>query len=206
MSVRQSNSQKWSEQDVESLLFDFFRDEMPRDLPPPRSCSASPVKQSTAATSTNVPQRKRTAGYQGLGLAACALLLAVTALSTTGRRWVAPEADESDPDVPAFAAPQPDESPITARKPTLKQYSGRSVAGRTTPLPAADERSRLIQLIPELRLPADNASNVGFPEDGDDLHSDFEERLGIKLFELEDDADLPGHPGPAGRPRLPEER
>jgi hypothetical protein len=211
----QTNAQ-WSEADVESLLTEFFRAEMPAEL------RRLPAPSRSAAISPPTNRERRSAGYKGLGAAACALLLAVTALSPAGRNLVSPNTEK--------LASQPAEQPALAAK-AVKTANGMKsavaaldgaaathpsgvaaldgaaathpsgVAARR-PVPTLP-REILDMLPPELRSPADNAVPV-FDGHGDML--DLRELLKIEVFEPRDNSRSRKRRIPERRPRLPEER
>jgi hypothetical protein len=200
-SMRDSQTHSWSEADVDSLLTDFFRAEMPaelRRLPQSRvsydglprpSQKAFDGDDGLGRPSYGSNRERRAAGFKGLGAAACALLLAVMALSTTGRHLVSPKSDH-----PTTTPTQPAE--MVKKSTDTKD----AVIAKKPPTTLPPELMKLLP--PELRSPADNASPV-LGGDGDPL--DLRELLRIEVFEPRDGSKPPRRI-PERRPRLPEER
>ena len=188
MSARKTNPGKWSEEDVESLLVDFFQHEMPRDLP--RLASSHTL--GTRSVLSQSDRERRSAGYKGIGVAACVLLLAVTALSPSGQRLLppSPSVGKTDSDIG-------DLSTVTVKPSTRKNASAVSFAKKDRPPPELHP-AILDVLPPELRHPFDNFSPVR-PE-GDGL--DIRDLLDIEILR----PFSPVTPPNDKQPRLPEER
>ena len=184
----------WSEADVESLLTEFFRAEMPAELRRPPRSRESRVQSPEPAVLSKPSRERRAAGYKGLGVAACALLLTVTTLSPIGKNLVSPNGDKAvaNPDRTTVAVK---DSPVTESNAT-----GTAIAARK-PLPTPP-REILDMLPPELRSPAANAAHV-FDGPGDGL--DLRDLLEIEVFEPRDNSKSRKRRIPERR-RLPEER
>jgi len=181
MSTHKPTQRRFSEEDLESLLFDFFRDEMPAELKTPdeetpaaprRSPAAptdrpalhSPRKESQPARDRRTSRTSGTSAAAGLSVAACALLLVVTALMTGN-----PKTDPGSPETassqknssqttqPHRAADKPDEPAPHSGKPrtdaavaaTKDETPGRKSSGPRKPagvLPL--EESWVLELLP----------------------------------------------------------
>jgi hypothetical protein len=105
MSARSSQQKpRWSDADVDSLLYDFFRQEMPREL---QKDVASETRSQEVVSSASRPaatleRPNRSAATAGLTVAACCLLLAAVVFLTPNR-------NPASPDNQVVAAPQPNE-------------------------------------------------------------------------------------------------
>lgn len=150
---------RWSDEDVESLLTEFFRREMPSDLARPAKPAPSVRRETTAGAS----RLQRSIGYTRVGLVACVLLLAVTALSPTGRRFLAPPDNNSDTDPVANVDKQPD---VNAMRPEVNV--------------AKDRRPDKNAVLPWLQ--PGNGSNV-MPEDPPNKADDWQDFLDLKLYD-----------------------
>jgi hypothetical protein len=186
MKDRDLLTHRWSEADVDSLLTDFFRAEMPaelRRLPPSRVSKVQSRKPGG---------ERRAAGFMGLGAAACALVLAVTALSTVGRNLVTtqPAGNRSPKESPA--------QPVVAE--TNATGTETAVASRPSTVTPPPELMRMLP--PELRPSHENMAPV---TNGNDDPLDLRDLLRIEVFEPRDASKRPRRV-PEKRPRLPEER
>ncbi|MFQ5735198.1 MAG: hypothetical protein ACE5KM_24970 [Planctomycetaceae bacterium] len=151
---------RWSDEDVESLLTEFYRHEMPRHLAAP-SRRAQPAQRATASPA---PRSHR---YTGLGVVACALLLAMTALSPTGRRFLAPGGDAKT----VVEKPVADGTPV---QPEANIAEDRHPA-----------KSPLLQILPpEMRGEFNPDGSPVVPEDNIDNGADWLEILGVRLHQL----------------------
>ena len=187
MSARKTNPGKWSEEDVESLLVDFFEHEMPRDLP---RLAGSSVAGCSNAGSRFVPSQsareRRSAGYKGLGVVVCVLLLAVTALSPSGQRLLSPNATDIDPS-PRVAVKSPSPKNTTSSIMLIKKNR-----------PRPELHPAILDVLPpEMRHPIDNFPPVRVEGDG----LDFWDLLDIEILR----PFSPVTPPNDKRPRLPEE-
>jgi hypothetical protein len=189
MKDRDSQTHRWSEADVDSLLTDFFRAEMPAELR-----RESRVESRERLDAVAVPSRdgaRRSAGYKGLGVAACAMMLAVLALSSVGRKLVPSRPAET------VAPKETPAQPVVAEKESTRTEN--IVVDKpplVTPPPA------LMRAIPpELRPPHENMEPVN---NGEDDPLDLRDLLRIEVFEPRDASKRPRVP--QKRPRLPEER
>lgn len=104
MSARSSQHKpRWSDEDVDSLLYDFFRQEMPRELQRelPADARAQEAVASASRPAATLERPNRSAATAGLTVAACCLLLTAVVFLTPNRNPAAP-------DNQAVAAPRPD--------------------------------------------------------------------------------------------------
>ena len=186
MSVRKNNPEKWSEEEVEALLIDFFDHETPRELPKLADVADPGFRSEVSPSVISQGNReRRLAGFKGLGIAACALFLALTALSPTWKQQTSSPA-------PVSGVENGHSTVISAKKsvtlPVVK-------LDRTPP---KLHRAILGVLPPEMRTPADNGVPVIVPGEPNDL--------GIwERFEIEVHPFSPMDPPEDNRPRLPEE-